>query len=136
MQPVTLHRALGDQHHFIVADREAFTAVRANYHDVKLAQRAFVQIGEEEEIDGRDVETTTQPSASNVKTLRHTYANKANAARAARVELDRISAGWRRSRSPWQKAAPTFPRTARFGQGVETRNRQPGMADHPSNAPD
>lgn len=93
LQPVTIERALGDQHHFIVADRGAFTAVRANYHDVKLAQRAFVQIGEEEEIDGRDVETTTQPSASNVKTLRHTYANKANAARAARVELDRIKRG-------------------------------------------
>lgn len=90
---VTLTRKLGDQHRYNVADRAMYTAVRANYHDVKQATRAFVVVGNEEEIDGADVESPTQPTATNTKELRHTYANRANALRAARAELQRIQRG-------------------------------------------
>lgn len=91
--PVTIRRNQGDQHRYNVADRASYTAVRANYHDVKLATRAFVIVGNEEEIDGKDVESPTQPTAANTKEIRHTYANRPNALRAARAELDRIKRG-------------------------------------------
>lgn len=91
---VTLTRKLGDQHRYNVADRAMYTAVRANYHDVKLGIRAFVTVGEEEEIDGaEEEETPTKPTASNTKEIRHTYANRANALRGARAELERIKRG-------------------------------------------
>lgn len=90
---VVLTRQDGDQHRFNVADRAAYTAVRANYHDVRLGQRAFVVVGNEEEIDGTEVETPTQPTAANTKELRHTYATRTNALRAANAELNRIQRG-------------------------------------------
>lgn len=90
---VTLTRKDGDMHRWGVADRASFTAVRANYHDVKQATRAFVVVGNEEEIDGANVESPTEPTATNTKELRHTYANRANALRAARAELQRIQRG-------------------------------------------
>lgn len=93
LPPVTLTRNLGDQHRWNVADRASFTAVRANFHDAKLATRAFVTVGSEEEIDGSEVESPTQPTASSTKELRHTYANRLNALRAARAELQRIQRG-------------------------------------------
>lgn len=85
-------RHIGDQHRFSVADRAAYTAVRANYNDPKLAERAYVQVGEET-LSGEDAPTTTEPSTGNVKTLRHTYANKTNAERAAKAEWHRIQRG-------------------------------------------
>ena len=93
LPPVVITRSSGDSHRFMVADRASFTAVRANYHDVKLGQRAFVIVGSEEEIDGTEVETPTQPTAANLKELRHTYASRTNALRAARAELARIQRG-------------------------------------------
>ncbi|MBS0474745.1 MAG: phage late control D family protein [Proteobacteria bacterium] len=89
---LTITRNAGDQHRFSVADRAAYTAVRANYNDPKLAQRAYVQVGEET-ISGEDDPTTTEPSAGNIKTLRHTYANKTNAERAVTAEWHRIQRG-------------------------------------------
>lgn len=88
---ITLTRALGDRHRFSIADRAAYTAVRANYNDTRLAERAYVQVGEET-LSGEDA-PTTEPSAGNVKTLRHTYANRTNAERAAAAEWHRIQRG-------------------------------------------
>lgn len=93
LPPVVITRQDGDQHRFAVADRASYTAVRANYHDVKKAQRAFVIVGTEEEIDSTEVETPTQPTASNTKELRHTYTTRNNALRAAKAELQRIQRG-------------------------------------------
>ena len=93
LPPVVITRAAGDSHRFMVADRASFTAVRANYHDVRLGQRAFIVVGNEEEIDGTEVETPTQPTAANTKELRHTYASRTNAQRAAKAELQRIQRG-------------------------------------------
>ena len=91
--PVTLTRHTGDQHRYTVADRGAYTAVRANYHDVRLAQRSFVLVGTDEEIDSTELETPNQPTAPGTKELRHTYATRTNALRAARAELQRIQRG-------------------------------------------
>ena len=93
LPPVVITRSSGDAHRFLVADRASFTAVRANYHDVKLGARAFVVVGTEETIDGTEVETPTQPTAANLKELRHTYASRTNAQRAAKAELARIQRG-------------------------------------------
>ena len=93
LPPAVITRQSGDMHRFLVADRASFTAVRANFHDVRLGQRAFVIVGSEEVIDGTEVETPTQPSSANTKELRHTYASRTNAQRAARAELDRIQRG-------------------------------------------
>ena len=93
LPPVVITRQDGDQHRFAVADRASFTAVRANYQDVKKAQRAFVIVGSEEVIDSTEVETPTQPTASNTKELRHTYTSRTNAQRAAKAELQRIQRG-------------------------------------------
>lgn len=101
---VTLTRQLGDQHRYNVADRGIYTAVRAYYHDTRLAQRASVTVGDEEVIDSTDQDQlqdpTAQPlpapaqaSAPNTKELRHTYSSRPNALRAAHAELNRIQRG-------------------------------------------
>lgn len=86
-------RSVGDSHRFAVADRAAYTAVRANFNDPRRAERAFVQVGEETIHGTARDQATTDPSAGNVKTLRHTYANRANAERAAKAEWHRIQRG-------------------------------------------
>lgn len=53
---------------------------------VKAGHPGLWVVGNEEEIDGTDVESPTQPTATNTKERRHTYAN---ALRAARAELQR-----------------------------------------------
>lgn len=88
---VTLTRASGDRHRFTVADRAGYTAVRANWHDPKLGERAYIIIGDEQ-IDGSTA-SPTEPSAANAKTLRHIYANRTNATRAAKAEWQRIQRG-------------------------------------------
>jgi phage protein D len=45
----------------------------------------------------------------NVKVLRHTYATKANAERAARAEWQRIQRGWLRSGSRWRGRPELLP---------------------------
>lgn len=89
---ITLTRDQGDGHRFAVADRAAYTAVQANYNDPRKAERAFVLVGDET-LDGEDVPDPTQPSTGNVKVLRHTYANKTNAERAAKAEWHRTQRG-------------------------------------------
>jgi uncharacterized protein len=91
--PVVITRQAGDQHRFNVADRAAYTAVRANYHNIKTGQRSFILVGTEDTIDSNQIEDPTQPTASNTKELRHTYATANTATRAAKAELARIKRG-------------------------------------------
>jgi hypothetical protein len=168
-------RASGDQHHFSVADRDTWTAVRALYNDVRNATKGEVVINDvyapaaaedqstvsatgrvmslqrvyktksgamtaarnkyrdlqsgkqqygtvkakyrdpdtgktkEVLVTAKNINASKGPdalasnpaepadaltaSAENIKTLRHVYANKANAASAARAELTRIKRG-------------------------------------------
>ena len=107
---VDITRQSGDSHHFGVADRDAYSGVVAYWQNDKGAKRqkvkakkpwqkskqkaepetplnqngAPVSVGEKEIMVG---------SNDNVKTLRHTYANKQNAERAARAMWDKLQRG-------------------------------------------
>ncbi len=74
---VTLTRADGDSHRWLEADREAYTGVRAHYHDANSAQRLDAIVGTED----------------NLKTLRHVYADQHSALEAARSEWRRLQRG-------------------------------------------
>lgn len=99
---ITIDRKEGDRHRFSVADREAYTAVRAYYFDVRKALRGEVQVNDkaaktirEKSIANATAETP-DPSVSdtgNTKTLRHTYATKDSAMRAAHAAWARIQRG-------------------------------------------
>lgn len=74
---VTITRAEGDQHRFLQADRDAYSGVRTYYYDVNGSERMEAIVGDED----------------NAKTLRHTYANRSSALRAARSEWKKIQRG-------------------------------------------
>jgi phage protein D len=76
---ITITRASGDQHRWHAADRNAYSGVRARYQDVGAGKTGDV-------IAGTD-------NGKGLKTLRHTYATKANALRAARSEFQKIQRG-------------------------------------------
>lgn len=88
--PVTITRQSGDGHRFAIADRETYTAVRAYYQDNKKAKKGEVLVDKAGTVKGNK---RTSPSADNTKTLRHTYANKSNAERAAKAEWERLQRG-------------------------------------------
>ena len=87
LMPVTITRQSGDQHRFSAADRGAYTGVRAYWHDTRSGQKDSVLVGNDDQPEEPD---TTEPSAGSIKALRHTYASKANAARAAKSEWQRL----------------------------------------------
>lgn len=101
---VIITRQDGDQHRFAVADRDAYTGVSANWHDPKTAttegsttkrKRKTKQepaLPSDTTIDKEGRELLVGDS-ENVKVLRHIYANKTNALRAARAEWDRLQRG-------------------------------------------
>ncbi|GLR13280.1 late control protein D [Chitinimonas prasina] len=88
---VTITRQDGDSHHFTVGDREAYTSVQAHYQDTKGAHKGTITWPDKPKRKKGDKRTTN--STDSVKTLRHTYANSANAKRAAKSEWERIQRG-------------------------------------------
>ncbi|MDC6294000.1 phage late control D family protein [Ralstonia pseudosolanacearum] len=103
---VTITRDAGDTHTFLVADRENYNGVKAYYQDTRAGARGEVVIDAsnvavaKERRDGKVKKRTkkaatvaAQPNPDNVKVLRHTYASKANAERAARAEWRKIQRG-------------------------------------------
>ena len=90
LPPVTLTRSSGDSHRFAVADRGAYTGVKAYWHNIRTGKKEDVQVGNDEA--PADPEAT-EPSAGTVKALRHTYASKQSAERAARAEWQRLQRG-------------------------------------------
>lgn len=111
LAPVVIARQSGDRHHFAVADRESFDSVVAYYQDTRAAKKGQVVVTAVAETStGRapsskkkkrkgqkEAQATPEPSivepTGNVKELRHTYASKTNALRAARAEWQRIQRG-------------------------------------------
>lgn len=99
----TIDRKEGDRHRFAVADREAYTAVRAFYFDVRQALRGEVLVNEKKAQTIREQSTDTRPTTDapdpslsdtgNTKTLRHTYATKITALRAVHAEWARLQRG-------------------------------------------
>ncbi|MCC4622236.1 phage late control D family protein [Xanthomonas cassavae CFBP 4642] len=74
---VALTRRDGDQHRYSVADRDAYTGVRAYWVDKGKARRQSVLAGKDD----------------NVKRLRESYANEATARQHAHAELERARRG-------------------------------------------
>lgn len=106
---VQITRASGDTHSFLIADRENYNGVKAYYQDARRATKGEVVIDASNAVavvvkpapakkrkKGRQKTVTdviANPNPDNVKVLRHTYASKSNAERAARAEWQRIQRG-------------------------------------------
>ncbi|WP_425520997.1 contractile injection system protein, VgrG/Pvc8 family, partial [Xanthomonas nasturtii] len=74
---VTLRRRDGDQHRYSVADRDAYSGVRAYWVDKGKARRQSVLVGTDD----------------NAKRLRESYADEATARQHAHAELERLKRG-------------------------------------------
>lgn len=74
---ITIERSDGDQHRYVIADRDAYTGVRAYWNNVSGGKRQPVIAG----------------VGDNAKELRETYASEADATAAARAELERLQRG-------------------------------------------
>lgn len=74
---VTITRRDGDQHRFHTSDREAYSGVRAYWHDPKQAKRRGVLVG----------------TSGNAKRLRDTHGSEEDALAAARGEWGRLKRG-------------------------------------------
>ncbi|MDB0528215.1 phage late control D family protein, partial [Ralstonia solanacearum] len=96
----------GDTHTFLVADRENYNGVKAYYQDTRAGTRGEVVVDAsnavvtKEKRDGKVKKSkkkaatvAAQPNPDNARVLRHTYASKANAERAARAEWRKIQRG-------------------------------------------
>ncbi|MGN7105189.1 phage late control D family protein [Ralstonia holmesii] len=100
---VNITRASGDRHNFNIADRENYNGVKAYYQDTRAGVRGEVVIDasnativkEKPTPKGKKKSETvhSDPNPDNVKVLRHTYASKSNAERAARGEWRKIQRG-------------------------------------------
>lgn len=77
MPSVTITRADGDQHRYHSADRNAYTGVRAQWHDAGKAEKRGVLAG----------------TSEREKKLKDTYATEADALAAAKAELQRVERG-------------------------------------------
>lgn len=74
---ITLVRADGDGHRYLLADRDSYDGVRAYYYDVNSAKKSEAIAG----------------GGENLKNLRHTYGDLQSALRAARAEWRRVQRG-------------------------------------------
>ncbi|AMC35333.1 phage late control D family protein [Janthinobacterium sp. B9-8] len=91
---VLITRQSGDSHRFGIADRGAYSGVKAAWQNTKTAKKETTTVkrkprkksgpGQGEVIQGAD---------DNVKTLRHVYASKTNAERAAKAEWEKLQRG-------------------------------------------
>lgn len=75
--PITLTRRVGDQHRYVISDRDAYSGVKAYWNDASGAERKQVIAGE----------------TDNLKSLRPTYASEDDALAAAQSEWQRIQRG-------------------------------------------
>ncbi|WP_230623761.1 phage late control D family protein [Chromobacterium violaceum] len=105
-----IQRASGDGHDFGAADRDAYTAVKACWHNLDRGMQGEVIVNADTKFErragvtkrGRKTKrkrlTATQqkamePSAANIKTLRHIYATEASALQGAKAAWEKIQRG-------------------------------------------
>jgi len=90
---ITLTRHRGDSHHFSVADREAYSGVVAHWLNTRRTKKESVNVrrkkNSQREKKGRYLIGTDD----NVYLLRHTYATKTNAERAAQAKWQQLQRG-------------------------------------------
>lgn len=89
---VTITRQDGDSHRFSVADRDTYSGVVAYWQDNKSGKKQTVEVNGAAKAEEEKNEALSG-SGDNVKTLRHVYASKRNAERAARAEWDKLQRG-------------------------------------------
>ncbi|MGQ7261188.1 phage late control D family protein [Vreelandella sp. V005] len=75
--PFILRRQAGDQHRYLMAERDAYTGVTALWNNTAHATREAVTVGDPE----------------NAQQIRHTYASEAEALDAAQAEWQRLQRG-------------------------------------------
>lgn len=96
-------RQSGDGHRFGIADRNSYSGVVAMWQDTKKAKKQAATVKRKKKkptpkeeqasdiaVDGNELRIGAE---ENVKTLRHVYASKRNAERAARAEWDKLQRG-------------------------------------------
>lgn len=92
-------RRLGDRHRFTVAEREAATNVEASYYDRATGKQGTVTADASQPGPGKPAKGSApqhgnvQPSAHRRHRLRHVYASKSNATRAAKSQATRRDRG-------------------------------------------
>lgn len=86
---VIINRASGDRHSFSIADREAYTGVKAYWLDYKKAEISSSASGSA----NSDDKSVLVGAEGNVKILRHTYSNKQNAHRVATNQWKKLQRG-------------------------------------------
>ncbi|WP_337881752.1 phage late control D family protein [Chromobacterium haemolyticum] len=103
-------RCSGDQHQFSAVDRDAYTAVQANWHNLDRGTQGEVIVNADTKFERRSRVTkrgrltkrkhlTTvqqkaiEPSASNIKVLRHIYASEATALQGAKAAWEKMQRG-------------------------------------------
>ncbi len=94
-QPLsTIHitRQSGDSHSFSVADRQAYAGVKAYWQNEKAGKREEVLVKKQQSKAGED-DDLIAGSDDNIKTLRHIYASKKTATRAAKAMWEKIQRG-------------------------------------------
>lgn len=92
--PLLITRQTGDGHNFLVADRDTYAGVRAQYNDVDRALKGEIVWGDAEDSIERKAPPTPAPKAPNgqYKSLPDTYTSRARAQRAARKEWQQLKA--------------------------------------------
>jgi phage protein D len=93
LERVVITRQDGDSHRFSLADRETYTAVRANWHDTEHATKGEVIWGKEEDEVERNRRPAPQPSAgaAQYRSVGTTQKSRARAHRLAVKEWKRLS---------------------------------------------
>lgn len=94
----TITRKSGDQHRFAIADRNAYTGVRAHWIDYRAPQKQRINAKRKPKTktnnpNKKDENGILVGAEGNVKVLRHTYSSKQNAHRAARNEWYKLQRG-------------------------------------------
>ncbi|MEQ4693282.1 phage late control D family protein [Providencia manganoxydans] len=99
--PLLLTRAIGDGYRFSLADRGAYTGVVASWLNTRKPQKKDdVKVKRKRKTKQKDKTKVDEPQGDylvgeegNTLTLSHTYANKGNAERAAKVAWEKMQRG-------------------------------------------
>lgn len=102
LEPFLLKRSDGDSHQFNIADRDAYTGVTANWMDTDTKDKSKATIKrkprKQTTDDDSDLERDKDKeyligTDENVFVMRHTYASKSNAMRAAKAKWEQLQRG-------------------------------------------
>lgn len=143
---LAITRADGDQHRFMNADGEAYTAVRATYNDVNLGVKGEVDWGAQEDATERKAPAPTRATASGqYKSLSITKKSRAAALREAKKQWKALKKN-RAAKGAYTGVTVNYhdrnlavTGTVRYGQAEESaaqaRARRRADKDREANAP-